>query len=427
MDRSGRESRDNLSGTGRVVSNFRAHYAHQICTSSYSFFVVYTSTEGLQEALRICRRCVSFPDWCKDQAKKIPQFQFWNMTLKFELLILILVRSFRQSDFTLYLSTLMAITSWMFALDRTNYARWLPVHIRDMAELPNKHPHVYKEFTSGGKFTVQKTANAFSSIPLDQAHEQNNELIKGEGGVIGITENPNAVLRWMLAGPELARMVAEFERVEEERIPNQTRNPHHEQSRASQVRFTCHVQSLVSTIEELGNPFGEEIIDLISLVSEDIADPAMKATLDKIESVGKDQYESFIKERITERSKPIDDSISRNKLPLWNPMSKTSTSKEKMKLQSVKTDCQLFSKLYIRNGAVCVQMLKPQFCKTFQEYSEKVFLLHITKSLENVQRVDLVLDEYIPNTLKARMREKRGTGARRRVLPSVAVPLLTFR
>ena len=28
-------------------------------------------------------------------------------------------------------------------------------------------------------------------------------------------------------------------------------------------------------------------------------------------------------------------------------MSKSSTSKEKMKLQSVKTDCQLFSKLYI--------------------------------------------------------------------------------
>ena len=218
MNRSGRASRDNLSGTGKVVSNFRAHYAHQLCTSSYSFFVLYTSTEGLQEALRICRRCFFIPRLV--QAKKIPQFQFWNMTLKFELLIRILVRSFQQSDFTLYLSALMAIISWMFALDRTNYARWLPVHIRDMTELPNKHLHVYKEFTSCGKFTVQKTANAFSSIPLDQAHEQNNEFIKGEGGVIGITENPNALLRWMVAGPDLARMVAEIERVEEEHIPN---------------------------------------------------------------------------------------------------------------------------------------------------------------------------------------------------------------
>ena len=49
----------------------------------------------------------------------------------------------------------------------------------------------------------------------------------------------------------------------------------------------------------------------------------------------------------------------------------------------------------ILDGAVCVQMLKPHFCKTFQEYSEKVFVPYITKSLENVQRVDLVWDESV--------------------------------
>ena len=139
------------------------------------------------------------------------------MTLTFELLILILVRSFRQLDFRQYTAALIAITPWMFALDRTNYSRWLPVHIRDMVELPNKHPHGYNVFsTSGGKFTVQKMTNTFSSIPLDQAHEQNNELIKGDCGIIGITENPGALLKWMVAGPELARVVKEFESTVEE-------------------------------------------------------------------------------------------------------------------------------------------------------------------------------------------------------------------
>ena len=52
--------------------------------------------------------------------------------------------------------------------------------------------------------------NTFSSIPLDQAHEQNNKLIKGDGRIIGIPENPGVLLRWMAAGPELARMVKEF-------------------------------------------------------------------------------------------------------------------------------------------------------------------------------------------------------------------------
>ena len=45
---------------------------------------------------------------------------------------------------------------------------------------------------------------------------------------------------------------------------------------------------------------------------------------------------SFIKERLTERSKLIDDSILRKNLPLWKPGSKSSKSKEKMKLNSVK-------------------------------------------------------------------------------------------
>ena len=164
---------------------------------------------------------------------------------------------------------------------------------------------------------------------------------------------------------------------------------------------------------------------------------------------------------------------------MWKPGSKSSTSKEKMKQKSVKTNCQLFSKLYIgcqsRDGglddffshenqgsapslsdcgkirsaskcdliqcmdklvnteeshnpsvvvfdsAFCVQTLTPQFCKTFMEYSE-IFLPYIKQSIENAQRLDLVWDEYMPNSLKASTRQKRGTGARRRVLPSAIVP-----
>ena len=231
-------------------------------------------------------------------------------------------------------------------------------------------------------------------------------------------------------------------------------------------------------MEELGNSFEGESTDPISLVSKDIADPAMKASLNNTESIGKGQYELFIKEKLTERFKPIDDSISRNNLPLWKPGSKSSTSKEKMKLKSVKTDCQLFRRPYIgcqsrdgdlddffshenqgsppslsdcgriRSGskcdliqcidklvgteeshntsvvvfdsAFCVQALTPQFCKTFMEYSE-IFLPYIKQSIENVQRLDLVWDEYIPNSLKASTRQKRDTGARRRVLPSAMV------
>ena len=36
---------------------------------------------------------------------------------------------------------------------------------------------------------VQKTNRLFFAIPVDQAHEQNNAAIKGDGGAVGLTDN----------------------------------------------------------------------------------------------------------------------------------------------------------------------------------------------------------------------------------------------
>lgn len=65
-------------------------------------------------------------------------------------------------------------------------------------------------------------------------------------------------------------MVKEFESTVEEDNTDQTCTPYHEQSSACQAGFIIHVQSLVSTIELLGNPFEEESTELISHVSKDI-------------------------------------------------------------------------------------------------------------------------------------------------------------
>ena len=58
---------------------------------------------------------------------------------------------------------------------------------------------VYNEFKNG-KFVVQKLADVCFTIAMDQAHEQMNDNLKGDGGVIGITDNLNVLLRWITAG-----------------------------------------------------------------------------------------------------------------------------------------------------------------------------------------------------------------------------------
>ena len=139
-----------------------------------------------------------------------PQFQFWHLVLDMELIIFILIRSFREGNFTLYHEALSGLIPYFFANNNVNYARWLPVHLKDMMSLEQQHPEVAREFHKGN-FVTHKSRREFSAIAIDQAHEQNNALIKGDGGAVGLTEDPGALWRWMVAGPELSRLIAGYE------------------------------------------------------------------------------------------------------------------------------------------------------------------------------------------------------------------------
>jgi len=44
------------------------------------------------------------------------------------------------------LDALTECVSWLFALDHTNYARWITVHLCNITELPMRHPDVTREF-----------------------------------------------------------------------------------------------------------------------------------------------------------------------------------------------------------------------------------------------------------------------------------------
>ena len=61
---------------------------------------------------------------------------------------------------------------------------------------------MYENFTRSS-FVVHKINRKFSEIALHHAHEQVNAIVKGQGGAVGLTENPGALRRWMVAGPEL--------------------------------------------------------------------------------------------------------------------------------------------------------------------------------------------------------------------------------
>lgn len=452
----------------------RSRYAHQVSACALHMLK--------QRAYKASIVDNSDPDdfttWVQKQCEAHPQFLFWSTALELELLVLEFVRSTREGNFPLYIQIVGKLVPWMFALDLVNYSRWLPIHIRDLVNLKERHPSVYVEFEQG-KFVVQKSQHLFSKISMDQNHEQENEMIKGDGGAVGLTESPAALRRWMISGPEIARGVKEFESTYDVRKPNNTR--HLEQVPCIQNAFAKDVKSLTSVIEEMGNPFGEESTDLLVLDTKEIMPECVVEAVSSAKGKGQSEYDKYVEERLNKRSKAITDTIKQCNLPLFGTSEKTQSKKTINQVAYLKSDCRLFSRLYIacqaregnldeffkhensssppalscngkmRTGqkselitcvevetilerpsvdaividaAAVVNMLPPGKCKTFKEYAASVFLPHIINyQTQNAKRIDLVWDRYLENSLKQGTREARGSGSRRRVCDNAAIPL----
>ena len=93
-----------------------------------------------------------------------------------------------------------------------------------MLTLEKHHPEVADEFQSG-IFVVHKSCRNLPAMAIDQAHEQANTV----GVAIGVTEDPSALRRWMVAGPEVCHLVSEYEAASGAKDATVNTN-HHEQT-----------------------------------------------------------------------------------------------------------------------------------------------------------------------------------------------------
>ena len=73
--------------------------------------------------------------------------------------------------------------------------------------------------------------------------------------------------------------------------------------------------------------------------------PSKVALFSLVLQIRKAQYDSYVQERLIDRSKRITDPIKKNNL--LSTLSKKCQSKEKAQVASLKEDCSLFSRLYI--------------------------------------------------------------------------------
>ena len=224
-----------------------------------------------------------FETWKESKTKENANLCFWFHAIQLETLLFSLTKSLRDADVGLFVQCIKEIMPWMFTLDHTHYARWMSVFLKDLQLIPSKYPSIFEEFKRG-YVTVKNGNRKFSNIGVDQGHEQNNKLIKIEGGAIGIFGNPKTLLRWAVAGPIAAQICkdAEEEEVKEKK--------HHEDNDSFEVKFRKVVQSLYDAFNEFGNPFGEEQKQLVQISSRFVLDKSSSVSVFKVKQTGKSLF-----------------------------------------------------------------------------------------------------------------------------------------
>lgn len=447
----------------------RTRYAHQVSVVALSLlkqeaYAIYSSeVQGLPQPFEL---------WNRNQVEGIPMFKYWSEVIELELLLCRFVRSLREGDFDLYVQVLDELCPWFFVFDHTNYARWLPVHVKDLVELPEKHPEVYREFKDGN-FVVQRSCHKFSLIAKDQSHEQSNKKLQaGGGGLSDMYDDPDSIALYMLAGPDTVRLLEEFESVQSLADSSVA---HHEESPSLQYRFIKDVTNFADVLRECGNPFLETSQDLVTLDSHDVMEQEVVRSLNNVKETGIALHANYVQTRIDTASVPITNTIKRNGMYTFaNPPD--TRSKKDGKLGVAKKNSVLITQLFLslqsrpdadmseffrfenqreppslsdrgmlRSGtkshilkclgaptsasagarhvtvqvldmAAVVHMVCPSRSATFRDYVPMHLIPFLNSQLTtSVERVDAVWDTYPEKSLKLQTQLRRGSGPRTQI------------
>jgi hypothetical protein len=317
----------------KASNPMRTRYAHQVTV------VVLDSL--LKRAYEDSGTNMILEDWAVVASQEHPTFKFWLLIHRYQQIIFMFIRAHQERKFELMVTTLRQLVPLFFALDHHNYARWVPVHIRDMEVLPDS---IQAEFEQG-YWTITRSNRRFSSIPIDHAHEQANKRVKGVGGIIGLTENPEMLERWIMTGPEISRVVEEFTGANDNDDDEEL--PHHEEGCASQDRFQRHAKDLLEVLLSKGNPFEEDSDDLVMLDNKLCESAAAAVSVCMVESIRQEQYNNFRESVLESNDTLLTSPIKQNNSLLFHQKKTQNKTAIKQKMQHFKHHAELYGQAFV--------------------------------------------------------------------------------
>ena len=146
---------------------------------------------------------------------------------------------------------------------------------------------------------MSKSKIPFTKLYTDQALEQENKVLKGQGGMVGVSQSDESLDRHLVTTPHIARMVQKFLSIVPSTGKTPIRQEHYQLSGQMTVRMRHHAINVRDCIERRcpGNTFTVDgpirNISSSAILPEKVKD-------DILNFASKDQkgFEEFVVERL---------------------------------------------------------------------------------------------------------------------------------
>ena len=233
----------------------------------------------------------------KSKKEKDPLFRFWWQYMKMVQILLLFTRAQREGQWDLHLYAFQEMLPFFHRYDHTNYARWGPIYLAQMKQLP---PEVQAEFENGN-WVVKGSSRKFNQVDPDQALEWLNGTGKRGGGIVGITRTPSALFRWTLSYTFRGHIAAqtrkmfhlkyEDEMAYNESSPSRIRR---DSSDEQKIMELFHQSKVFASILE-----GVVPLDILhNIVTKDVATEEIQKSLLNASTLGRENVTAFVKERL---------------------------------------------------------------------------------------------------------------------------------
>ena len=253
--------------------------------------------------------------WLKNKSEESEMCHYWYIIIDQMLNLLIFVRSIREANFSLYVSSLKQVVKWCYACDYYHYARWVAVHLYDLVNLPTTSYiilplHMFFRWL----FCFSKVKQKISLMGIDQVHEQNTAVIKGTGRATSVLnkDDKSGLARWELCLHELSLIIKEYESTPEVELDFEALK-HHKDSEEFYNQFSVHVSKLKTSI--LTNPFKLNKLTVLNNEKATFND-IVYDDISKMSKLGEEQFKAFWIDRLVTCKVPVRDPILLNLLNL---------------------------------------------------------------------------------------------------------------